>query len=67
MIKIAVDGMGSDNSPRSEVEGAIQAARDYGVHVILVGKESVLGPLLKEQDRGASVELKHASEAIAMD
>jgi len=67
MIKIAVDGMGSDNSPRSEVEGAIQAAREYGVHVILVGKESVLGPLLKAQRYGASVELKHASEIVAMD
>lgn len=67
MIKIAVDGMGSDNSPRSEVEGAVQASRDYGVHVILVGKEHVLGPLLKGQSRGAAVELRHASEAIAMD
>jgi glycerol-3-phosphate acyltransferase PlsX len=67
MIKLAVDGMGSDNSPRSEVEGAIQAARDFGVHVILVGKESVLGPLLKAQAHGATVELCHASEVIAMD
>jgi glycerol-3-phosphate acyltransferase PlsX len=67
MIKIAVDGMGSDNSPRSEVEGAIQAARDYGVHVILVGKESILDPLLKAQGRNASVEIRHASEVIAMD
>jgi glycerol-3-phosphate acyltransferase PlsX len=67
MIKIAVDGMGSDNSPRSEVEGAVQASRDYGVHVILVGKDSVLGPLLKGQSRGATVELRHASEVIAMD
>ena len=67
MIKIAVDGMGSDNSPRSEVEGAIQAAKEYGVSVILVGKESVLGPLLKAQARDATVELKNASEVIAMD
>lgn len=67
MIKIAVDGMGSDNSPRSEVEGAVQAAKEYGVHVILVGKESALSPLLKAQGRGASVELRHASEVIAMD
>jgi glycerol-3-phosphate acyltransferase PlsX len=67
MIKIAVDGMGSDNSPRSEVEGAIQAAGDYGVHVILVGKEQSLAPLLRTQPRGASVELRHASEVIAMD
>jgi glycerol-3-phosphate acyltransferase PlsX len=67
MIKIAVDGMGSDNSPRSEVEGAVQASRDYGVHVILVGKEPVLSPLLKGQSRGSAVELRHASEVIAMD
>ncbi len=67
MIKIAVDGMGSDNSPRSEVEGAVQAARDYGVHIILVGKEQVLGPLLRSQARGLNIELHHASEVIAMD
>jgi glycerol-3-phosphate acyltransferase PlsX len=67
MIKIAVDGMGSDNSPRSEVEGAIQAARDYDVHIILVGNEQVLGPLLKSQSRATNLELKHASEVIAMD
>jgi glycerol-3-phosphate acyltransferase PlsX len=67
MIKIAVDGMGSDNAPHSEVEGAVQAAREYGVHVILVGKEPVLAPLLKSQGRGASVEILHASEVIAMD
>jgi phosphate acyltransferase len=66
MIKIAVDGMGSDNSPQSEVEGAVQAAKDYGVHVILVGKEAVLGPLLKSKARGASVELRNASEVIGM-
>lgn len=67
MITIAVDGMGSDDSPRSEVEGAIQAARDYDVHIILVGKEQVLAPLLKSQSRGTNVELRHASEVIAMD
>jgi glycerol-3-phosphate acyltransferase PlsX len=67
MITIAVDAMGSDYSPRSEVEGAIQAARDYDVHIILVGKEQVLGPMLKSQSRGTNVELRHASEVIAMD
>ncbi len=67
MIKIAVDGMGSDNAPRSEVEGAVQASKDYGVHVILVGKEPVLAPLLKSQSRGATVEIRHASEVVEMD
>jgi phosphate acyltransferase len=67
MINIAVDGMGSDNAPQSEVEGAIQASKEYGVHVILVGNEAVLGPMLKSPSRGASVEIRHASEVIAMD
>jgi glycerol-3-phosphate acyltransferase PlsX len=68
MIKIAVDSMGSDNSPFSEVEGAIQAAKAYGVHVILVGKESMLIPLLREAGGGdLSVEIRNASQVVAMD
>jgi phosphate acyltransferase len=69
MIKIAVDSMGSDNSPFSEVEGAIQAAKAFDVHVILVGKESVLTPLLKESggDRLSSIEIRNATQVIAMD
>jgi phosphate acyltransferase len=69
MIKIAVDSMGSDNSPFNEVEGAVQAAKAYDVHVILVGKESVLTPLLKESggDRLSSIEIRNATQVIAMD
>ncbi|MGH9760847.1 MAG: phosphate acyltransferase PlsX, partial [Blastocatellia bacterium] len=37
MLKIAVDAMGGDYAPASEVEGALEAARDLGVRVILVG------------------------------
>ena len=36
---IALDAMGSDRAPKPEVEGAIQAARQYGVRVLLVGPE----------------------------
>src|SRR5512136_1006630 len=69
MIKIAVDSMGSDNSPFSEVEGAVQAAKAYGVNVILVGKESLLTPLLKEAGGAglSSVEIRNATQVIAMD
>ena len=68
MTKIVVDAMGSDNSPRSEVEGAIAAARAYGVHVILAGDESRLKPMLKERSAdGLPVEIRHASQTIAMD
>jgi len=36
---IALDAMGSDRAPKPEVEGAIQAARHYGVRVLLLGRE----------------------------
>ena len=68
MITIAVDAMGSDNSPNSEVEGAVQAARAYGVRVLLVGREAMLAPMLKE--RGAAslpIEIRNASQTIALD
>jgi len=68
MIKIAVDSMGSDNSPFSEVEGAVQAAKAYGVNVILVGKESFLTPLLAEAGgSGLPIEIRNATQVIAMD
>ena len=69
MIKIAVDSMGSDNSPYSEVEGAVQAAKAYGVNVILVGKESLLAPLLKEAGGAglSSIEIRNATQVITMD
>jgi glycerol-3-phosphate acyltransferase PlsX len=68
MIKIAVDSMGSDNAPFSEIEGIVQAAKAYGVGVILVGKESLLQPLLKEAG-GADlpIEIRNATQVIAMD
>src|SRR6266571_8544033 len=35
MIKIAVDAMGSDQAPAVEVEGAVQAAAQYGISILL--------------------------------
>jgi len=68
MIKIAVDSMGSDNSPFSEIQGAVQAAREYGVGVILVGRESLLMPLLKDAGgEGLPIEIRNATQIIAMD
>lgn len=68
MIKIAVDSMGSDNSPYSEIEGTVQAAKAYGVDIILVGKESLIGPLLKEAGGdGLPIEIRNATQVITMD
>ncbi len=68
MIKIAVDAMGSDNSPHSEVEGAILAARAFDVEVVLVGYESVLRPLLNERGgTGLPIEIRNATQVVTMD
>ncbi len=68
MIRIAVDAMGSDNSPQIEVDGVIQAVKAYGVHVLLVGKEAMLAPLLREAGgAGLPIEVRNASEVVAMD
>jgi glycerol-3-phosphate acyltransferase PlsX len=61
--------MGSDRAPKPEVEGAIQAARHYGVRVVLVGRES---EILAELDRHPTaahlpIEIVHAEEVISME
>ena len=66
---VALDAMGSDRAPKPEVEGAIQAARQYGVRVLLIGPESVVRPEL-ERHHAASrlpIEIVHASEFITME
>ncbi len=69
MITIAVDAMGSDNAPKSEVEGTLQAVKALGVKVILVGKEDVIRAELAQHDgwRDLPIEIQHASEVITMD
>jgi glycerol-3-phosphate acyltransferase PlsX len=67
MNTIALDAMGSDLAPRPEIEGAIQASREYGVKVLLVGQAAALkAELGRHARRGANVEIAPASEVIAM-
>ena len=66
---IALDAMGSDRAPKPEIEGAIHAARQYGLRVVLVGPETVVKAELSRH-RGAGrlpIEIVHASEYITMD
>src|SRR5256712_5226404 len=68
MIKIAVDAMGSDQSPTVEVDGAVQAASEYGVPIVLVGQEPRLRALLANYETsGLSLEVVHASEVVTME
>ncbi|MBZ5719801.1 MAG: phosphate acyltransferase PlsX [Acidobacteriia bacterium] len=66
---IALDAMGSDRAPKPEIEGAILAARQYGVRVVLVGVESTIRAELDRHPSAADLplEIVHASEVITMD
>ena len=66
-ITIAVDAMGADKAPKPEIEGALQAARQFGVRVLLVGREEVIrAELSRHQHSGLPIEVIHASEQITM-
>ena len=68
MLTIALDAMGGDHCPKSEVTGALQAARSLGVRVILVGREEVIRRELGQHSdwRKLPIEIQHASEQITM-
>jgi phosphate acyltransferase len=65
---IALDAMGSDRRPKPEIEGAVQAARQYGIRVALVGPQDILqAELSRHSAAGLPLEIVHASEVIDMD
>lgn len=68
MTCIAVDAMGSDAHPDPDVAGAVMAAREYGVEILLVGKESIVKPALDaQQPAGLPVSIVHAPEVLEME
>src|ERR1700720_345458 len=69
MLTIAVDAMGSDHAPKPEVAGAIRAAAELNLRVILVGLEDAIHKELDSHRDAASlpIEVRHASEVITME
>ncbi|MDE3090617.1 MAG: phosphate acyltransferase PlsX, partial [Chloroflexota bacterium] len=66
-MKIALDAMGSDAHPAPDVEGAVTAAREFGITVSLVGDEArIKTELAKHDARGLDLPIVHALSAIGM-
>jgi glycerol-3-phosphate acyltransferase PlsX len=66
-LPIALDAMGGDHAPMEIVAGAVAAAREYGLRIVLVGDEprvraslTGLGPM------PAGITIHHAPEVIEM-
>ena len=66
-MKIIVDAMGGDNAPQAPVLGALQANKEYGVDITLVGRGEDILKVLEDngvKDLPAGVEIANASEVI---
>lgn len=67
-VRVALDAMGGDNAPGEIVLGAVQAAREYGIGVYLVGREDTIrAELAKYDTQGLDLPIIHTDEAIEMD
>ncbi len=68
MNRIVVDAMGSDDFPVPDVVGAVMAAREYGVEIILVGDEMKINPILVTQNPGdLPIRVVHAPGMLTME
>ena len=68
-MKIILDAMGGDHAPEAPVLGALQAAKDFGAEITLVGKgESILEVLRSNgiQDLPAGIEIANAEDVVDM-
>src|SRR5437588_5664216 len=67
-VRVALDVMGGDRAPGETVLGAIEAAREYGIGVYLVGQAAVIqAELAKHDTNGLDLPIEHTDEVIPMD
>lgn len=67
-MRIVLDAIGGDHAPNAPVAGAVQAARELGVEVALVGPEAqIRAELAKHNTVGLTLPIMDAPELIEMD
>lgn len=68
-MRILIDAMGGDNAPGEIVLGAIQAAKDFGVDITLVGRGQEILASMKQQGIDtlpAGMEIANADDVVDM-
>ena len=68
-MKIILDAMGGDLAPEAPVQGAIEAAKAYGVEIVLVGRGEEILEVLKKQgieNLPAGMEIANADDVVDM-
>ena len=67
-MRIAIDAMGGDHAPQSNIDGALAAAAEWNdLEIILVGDQAQIEPLLSGRDIPSNFSIQHASEVIHSD
>ena len=68
-MKIIIDAMGGDNAPEEIVKGAAEAAKEFGVDIVLVGLETEVRRCLKDCGAAdvANITVVNASEVVTME
>ncbi|MGB3904359.1 MAG: phosphate--acyl-ACP acyltransferase, partial [Anaerolineae bacterium] len=67
-MRIVLDAMGGDDAPEVTVEGGVWAAREYGIEVVMVGRQDVLeAELARHETSGLSLSVVHASQVLEME
>ncbi|GLW12921.1 phosphate acyltransferase [Microtetraspora sp. NBRC 13810] len=64
---IALDAMGGDHAPHEIVAGAVEAVRDRGLRIVLVGAPRPLYEALAAHGATGEIPIVRAEEALAMD
>ena len=68
-MRIILDAMGGDNAPQAPVMGAIQAAKDFGAQITLVGRGEEILEAMRQQginDLPEGIEIAHADDVVDM-
>ncbi len=63
-MRIAVDVMSGDNKPKELIKGAIKAAEDFGVEIVLIGDANCVD---KYEDRVKNISVMHSSSVVSME
>jgi glycerol-3-phosphate acyltransferase PlsX len=67
-VRIALDAMGGDLAPKAAIEGAVLAARDLKIEIVLVGDREIIVKELADYDiSGLTINIEHAAQVVAMD
>lgn len=66
-IKLAIDAMGGDYAPYEIVMGGVQAAKELGVKIFLVGKKTEIQKILDQHGSHPNIEIVDAPEDIPME